>query len=170
MCLNTLYLCSAYRKIYSSFFCSISWWWWLIVSFVLPSLSSVFLSMGCFMFILLLVGPVTQPPKKSNDPFEAGAAVQEGATEDCSCLFWLCGEMPLLFLFWDSHTLWFYWVEIFICDFSSNLQLGNTLWKHCKLLAKQEESFTKFSNITNIWNCHSCLHLSSEEGKLLQAR
>lgn len=55
MCLNTLYLCSTYRKIYSSFFCSISWWWWLIVSFVLPSLSSVFLPMG-FFYVYPLAG------------------------------------------------------------------------------------------------------------------
>lgn len=50
------------------------------------------------MFILLLDGPVTQPARKNIDLFEAAAAAQAGATEDCSCLFWYCGEMPLLYI------------------------------------------------------------------------
>lgn len=46
------------------------------------------------MFILLLDGPITQPPRKSIDPSEAEAAAQGGATEDCSCFFGTVVKCP----------------------------------------------------------------------------
>lgn len=142
-------------------------------SFVLPSLSSVLLPMGFFFFLILLLdGPVTPPPMKSIDPFEAEAAAQAGSTEDCSCLFWYCGEMPLLcILLWEIVILcgltgWRFLFVISPPTYHWEIPPENT----ARLLAKQEESFTKFSNIWSIWNCcHSCLHLSSEEGKFPQA-
>lgn len=88
--------------------------------------------------------------------------------------FWYRGEMlPLLYiLFWEivilsGFTRWRFLLVISSPTYHREIPLENT----ARLLAKQEESFTKFSNILSIWNCcHSCLHLSSEEGKLPQAK
>lgn len=171
--LKSHYFCPAYRKIYSGFFCCISCQWQLIfpLSF-LHCLQSSYL-WAFLMFTLLLDGPVTQTPMKSIDPFEAKAAAQAGATEDCSCLVWFCGEMLLFYiLFWEIVILCGFtgWRFLFVIS-SPTYHWEIPPENIARLLAKQEESFTKFSNTLSIWNCcHSCFHLSSEGSKLPQAR
>lgn len=128
---DSLYLCSACRKLYCSFLCCILLLVVVVVfSFVLPSLSSVLLPMGffCLSSCWMVWSPNLQGNALTHLRLKQLPRQEvQRAVHVCFGTGLKWKEAPILHLvLTNCHTLWFYCSGIFFCYFPFNQPLGNT--------------------------------------------
>lgn len=172
---NSLYLCAAYRKLYCTLLCCILFVGWLV--FLLSFLHCLHSSCLWAFFVYPLARWSGHPTfREEHWPTWAWSGCPGRSYRELFTfvLIWgWNGRKPLFCILFSQncHTLWFFCSGIFFGDFPFNCFWETPTVNTARLLVKQAENFTKFSNILSIWNCcHSCFHQSSDEVKLPQAR
>lgn len=151
MYLNSLYLCSAYRKLYCNLlysftvFCLLVYWF----SFVLPSPSS-FLYLQAFLVYPLDGQSVHPTSREEHWPTWAWSSCPGRSYRDLGGN----GRKPLFYILFGQIALSHFTLRGFFHYFPFNLLWGNIVG----LQAERAENFTKFTKFSSIFSIGHCCH------------